>query len=132
MLDQQAPLGDPMPQIHAAKFACMTRACSDPMQSDRRSRSLFDRIFFDEPENHFVGKCSGISAGETALDGTVTLIQRPCTPRAFARSHPSSPNQPTRLRSLIPLDRGVAGVRVAGAWQSTQLRGFHEAPTFCA
>jgi uncharacterized flavoprotein (TIGR03862 family) len=34
------------------------RAHSDPSESELRSKSLIGRIFFAEPEPHFVGKCS--------------------------------------------------------------------------
>jgi O-antigen ligase len=41
-----------------AACALCTRAYSDPSESELRSKSLFGRIFFDEPGSHFVGKCS--------------------------------------------------------------------------
>ncbi len=73
-----------------------------------------------------------ISAGETALDGTVTLLQRPRTPSRI-RAIPSINVKSTNAWWLVQTAFcGADELRAVGVWQSTQLRGFHEAPTFCA
>jgi hypothetical protein len=73
-----------------------------------------------------------ISAGETALDGTVTVIQRPRTPSRI-RAIPSFNVKSTDACWVVQTAFcGADELRAAGVWQSTQLRGFHEAPIFCA
>ena len=76
-------------------------------------------------------RCTRISAGETAMDGTVVAIQRTRTPRALARSHPPTPDvcNRDRTRRAPHEDCGVERQRcprsgqghIGGAFMSRQL-----------
>ena len=100
-----------------------TRARSDPIESDRRSRSLSCRIFFDEPVSTSSEKCSRAPACDHG-DGSLVFA---CTSPERHRSVSGAGKRGRKLRPRWPSPAGhprrfaIRCARPAGPWSAASL-----------
>ncbi len=112
-----------------SRLPTVSRANSDPSESERRSSVLFGRIFFDEPGSHFVGKCFRAIALGFALTITTPLV----APSALGFVSAAQAQEPSQFKSILSAHGAFqAHAKYGEVWvpaRTTVPEGWHPYPS---